>query len=434
MTVLDAMRLDRRCLLALGLASAVVPASRAAVAGSAHPNTLATAQGEINLIGNALPVVQHLAQVAEACSHPGLKVRFKITPQARQETDRAFAAAGPSPFDAAVVSSSVFSDLYSRSQLAPLTDLVQRFGARYRLEERMLLRVDGQVMAIAFMQNTQNFVYRQDLFERHQIAVPTTYAQLLQAAATLKAREPSLAYPLAQGFAKGFDIAVEFTNVLASLGGQYFEPGTAKPLFHHDLGVMAVAAMRSLMPLMTPNALAANTDDVMNQLQQGKAAMGVLWASRAARMDDPVASRVVGKMAFAAAPSVLAGGRPAAHLWWDGVVLPRNMAGGAARREAVFQVVMEMLAEPSVQAGNDLAIWVRSAYRPGRFGSGVALAQQAGARAWPGEPFFSLALGEVGKVLPDALKGERPAAAVLAAAAAAYQRAAAEKGFIRGAA
>ena len=74
------------------------------------------------------------------------------------------------------------------------------------------------------------------------------------------------------------------------------------------------------------------------------------------------------------------------------------------------------------------------AYRPGRFGSGVALAQQAGARAWPGEPFFSLALGEVGKVLPDAIKGERPAAAVLAAAAAAYQRAAAEKGFIRGAA
>ena len=432
MRVLDAMRLDRRCLLAAGLACAVVPASRAVAAGSANRDTLASAQGEINLIGNALPVVQHLARVAEACSHPGLKVRFKITPQARQETDRAFAAAGPSPFDAAVVSSSVFSDLYSRSQLAPLTDLVQRFGARYRLEERMLLRVDGQVMAIAFMQNTQNFVYRQDLFERHQIAVPTTYAQLLQAAAKLKAREPGLAYPLAQGFAKGFDIAVEFTNVLASLGGQYFEPGTAKPLFHRDLGVQAVAAMRSLMPLMTPNALAANTDDVMNQLQQGKAAMGVLWASRAARMDDPVASRVVGKMAFAAAPSVLAGGRPAAHLWWDGVVLPRNMAGGAARREAVFQVLMEMLGEPSMQAGNDLAIWVRSAYRPGRFGSGVALAQQAGAQAWPGEPFFSLALGEVGKVLPDAVKGERPAADVLAAAAAAYQRAAAEKGFIRG--
>ena len=63
-----------------------------------------------------------------------------------------------------------------------------------------------------------------------------------------------------------------------------------------------------------------------------------------------------------------------------------------------------------------------------------ALAQQAGSRTWPGEPLFSLALGEVGKALPDAVKGERPAADVLAAAAAAYQRSAAEKGLIRGAA
>lgn len=111
--------------------------------------------------------------------------------------------------------------------------------------------------------------------------------------------------------------------------------------------------------------------------------------------------------------------------------MPRNSGGGTARREAAFHVLMEMLSEDTVRAGNDLAIWVRSAYQPGRFGAGVALAQRAGAIAWPAEPFFSLALGEVGKVLPDALKGERRAADVLAGAASAYQRAAVEKGFIR---
>jgi hypothetical protein len=84
-----------------------------------------------------------------------------------------------------------------------------------------------------------------------------------------------------------------------------------------------------------------------------------------------------------------------------------------------------------VKTGNDLGIWVRSVYSPGRFGTGVALSQRAGAPVWPSEPFFSLAHGEVGKLLPEALAGERTPQAVLDAAAAAYLRSATEKGFIR---
>lgn len=82
--------------------------------------------------------------------------------------------------------------------------------------------------------------------------------------------------------------------------------------------------MRSPMPYMTPNGLASNTDDVMNLFQQGKAAMGVLGASRAERMDDWQTSKVVGKMALTVAPAALPGGRPASHLWWDGFVMPRG--------------------------------------------------------------------------------------------------------------
>jgi multiple sugar transport system substrate-binding protein len=136
----------------------------------------------------------------------------------------------------------------------------------------------------------------------------------------------------------------------------------------------------------------------------------------------------VGLIDFAAAPAVRPGGPSAAHLWWDGVVMPRN--GG--QREATFHVLMEMLSERAVAAGNDLTIWVRSNYRPGRTGAGVALAQQAGAPVWPGEPFFSLAHGQVGKVLADALKGTRDPREALAGAAAAYRQAAVEKGYITG--
>lgn len=416
------MTLRRRTLL-LAAAAAPAGARAASVACAATAST-----GEVHLVGNSFPAVAHIAAIAEGCARPGFKVVFKLTPQARTETEQAFGADGRSPFDAALVSMAVFSNLNARRQLQPLSDLVQKFGARYKLEEKMLVRVDGEVMAIAFMQNTQNLYYRADLFAKHGLAVPTDYAQMVQAAAVLQRNEPSISFPIAQGFAKGFDSGTEFTNILASLGGRFFQPGGALPAFNSAAGVQAVATMRSLMPYMTPNVLASNSDDVVNQFQQDKAAMGVLWASRASRMDDAAASKVVGKMQFAAAPAARAGGRSAAHLWWDAAVLPRN---NPRQREATFHVLMEGLSEAAVKGGNDLGLWVRSVYEPGRFGTGLALARMAGAPVWPSEPFFSLAHAEVGKLLPEALAGERTAQAVLDAAAAAYQRSATDKGFIK---
>jgi multiple sugar transport system substrate-binding protein len=414
--------LHRRTLV-LAAAAAPIAARASSLACASIAST-----GEVHLVGNSFPAVAHIAAIAESCVRPGFKVVFKLTPQARTETEQAFGADGRSPFDAALVSMAVFSNLYARRQLQPLSDLVQKFGARYKLEERMLVRVDGEVMAIAFLQNTQNLYYRADLFAKHRLAVPTDYTQMVQAAAVLQRDEPSISFPIAQGFAKGFDSGTEFTNILASLGARFFQPGGALPAFNSAAGVQAVSTMRSLMPYMTPNVLASNSDDVVNQFQQGKAAMGVLWASRASRMDDAAASKVVGKMQFAAAPAARAGGRSAAHLWWDAAVLPRN---NPRQREATFHVLMEGLSEAAVKSGNDLGLWVRSVYEPGRFGTGVALARTAGAPVWPSEPFFSLAHAEVGKLLPEALAGERSAQAVLDAAAAAYQRSATEKGFIK---
>jgi ABC-type glycerol-3-phosphate transport system substrate-binding protein len=410
------------------VASAASALPAAAQATTPAPGCQAAGlQGRVELVGNSFPAVQHLARHATACRTRQFEVAFKLTPRVQNEVETAFASAGKSPFDGAVVSMGVFSDLYSRGQLHPMTELVKRHGARYGLEERMLVRVDGEVMAIAFMQNTQHLYYRADLFERHGIEVPRTYAEMMAAAERLRTREPSIANPIAQTFSKGWDLATEFTNLLAAHGGRYFQPGSAEPAFHGELGLQTVALMKSLLPHMSPNALASNSDDVMNQLQQGRAAMGVLWASRAARMDDPVASKVVGRIQYAAAPAVRPGGPSAAHLWWDAVVMPRN---GAARRDATFQVLMEMLSADAVATGNDLAIWVRSNYRPGRSGVGVALAQAARAPVWPGEPFFSLAHGQVGKVLADAMAGTREPRDVLAAAAAAYRQAAIEKGYI----
>ena len=407
----------------------ILVAALAWAAGTAHAKCEGvTGKGDINIVGNAFPALQHVSRAMEACKRPGLTVAFKMTSEARQETERAFSSGGRSAFDAAVVSMGTYSVLRSKGQLQSMTDLVNKYRTRYNIEERMLVKFNGQVMAIAFMQNAQSFFYRKDIFDKLGLKVPTTYAEMVAAAAVVKAREPSIDFPIAQTFAKGWDSGVEFANLMASAGGRFFKSGSAEPSFNDASGELAIEVMKSMLPYMTPNALASNSDDVMNQFQQGKAAMGVLWASRAARMDDPAASKVVGKMAFAAAPSMVVGGKSAAHLWWDGVVMPKNMAGD---RDTVFQVLMEALDEETTRSGNDTAIWIRSVYQPTRFAGGVLTAIATGAPIWPTEPFFGLAHGEIGKILPEALTGRLSAKAALDVAATAYVRAATEQGFIK---
>jgi multiple sugar transport system substrate-binding protein len=414
----------RRTLMATAAAALVLPNI-----AQARCDKLQNAKaGEINIIGNSFPALSHIAKEMETCTQGGLKVQFKMTPQARTEIEQAFASQGKSPFDAAVVSMGVFSNLNSQGQLQPITDLVAKYRSKYKIEENMLVKVNGEVMAIAFMQNAQNLFYRKDLFEKHGIKVPATYADMMAAAKMLKEKEPGIEFPIAQTFAKGFDGSTEFVNLFAGFGGNMFKAGSAQPDFNSEAGLKAIETMRGMTAYMTPNYLASNSDDVMNQFQQGKAAMGVLWASRAARMDDAAASKIVGKMEFAAAPAVVAGGKSATHLWWDGVVLPKNMAGD---RETVFQVLMESLDEETMQKGNDLTIWIRSSYKPTRFGSGVAASAKAGAPVWPTQPYFSLAQSEIGKVLPDILSGAVTPKAGLDAAAAAYVKVATEKGFIK---
>jgi multiple sugar transport system substrate-binding protein len=416
--------LIRRTLLATAALVAILPG----IAQARCDKLVNAKAGEINIIGNSFPALAHIAKEMESCTQGGVKVQFKMTPQARTETEQAFATQGKSAFDAAVVSGGVFTNLNALGQIQPMTDLVEKYKAKYKIEENMLVRVNGQVMAIAFMQNAQNLFYRKDLFDKHSIKVPTNYAEMLAAARTLKEKEPSIEFPIAQTFSKGFDSQVEFVNMFVGAGGRFFKPGTAQPDFNSDAGVRALENMRAMTQFMTPNFLASNSDDVMNQFQQGKAAMGVLWASRAARMDDPAASKIVGKMEFAAAPAITAGGKSATHLWWDGMVMPKNLAGD---RETVFQVMMEALDEETMKKGNDLTVWIRSAYKPTRFATGVTASAKAGASIWPTEPFFSLAQGEIGKIVPDVLTGAMAPRAALDAAAAAYAKAAAEKGFIK---
>ncbi len=382
--------------------------------------------GEVNVISNSFPVLELIANTMKKCSRGDLKIEYKLTTEHKEETAQALAAAS-SPYDLAQGANSSIAPLQAAGQLQPLNDLVAKYKGKYNIEDSMLIKIDNDIMAIAFQINCQHLFYRKDLLAKYNIPVPTTYDEVLAAAERLK-KEKAVEFPLGGTFKSGWNIAQEFTNIYLAMGGEFFKPGTALPAFNSEKGVTTLELMKKLMGYMSPNALALDTTAVMQQFQQGQIAMANLWASRAPKMDDQAESKVANLIEFATAPSAVKGGPPATTLWWDGFFIPKNMDGDP---DLAFQILMEGLSEEVVKANNDVAIWLRSVYKPTRYSKGAAASAMAGAPAYPMKPQITMVHASIGANIGDFMSGKETAKESLADAEAAYIKGAKEKGYIK---
>jgi multiple sugar transport system substrate-binding protein len=395
-----------------------------AAAGPAAAKCSIARTGQVDVIGNAMPVVDHMAKAMSACSGGTLTVNVKVTDKARAETEQAFSAV--SPFEVAQVSNGVFVNLHAKGQLQPITDLVAKYKAQYKLEDRMLVTVGNDVYGIAFMANAQHMFYRKDALEKAGVQPPRTYDELLAALPKLKAA--GFETPFTAAYKSGWDLATEFTNIYLGAGGTFFKPGTAEPAFNNANALKTMDMMTKLKGFMSPNALALASADVTTAFQQGQAAIGILWGTRAAAMDDANVSKVVNQIEFAPAPAMSAGGKPSNAVWWDAFVMPKQMDGD---RESAFLVMMEAVSEQTMKDGMAAAVWLRTGYTPGRHSKAVIDTVTANAALWPDQPYFSLAHAALGKAAADVLSGAKPAAQALADAEREYAQTARERGFLR---
>lgn len=382
--------------------------------------------GEVNIISNSYPSLEVVNGSMEKCSKGEIKVSAKMTTEHKEETAQALSASS-SPYDLAQVSNSTIPSFQAAGQLQSMNDLVAKYKDAYNIEDSMLIKFSDEVMAIAFQVNCQHLFYRKDLLEKHNIAVPKTYDEVLAAAEILK-NEESIEFPLGGTYKSGWNLAQEFINIFLAMGGEFFQPGSALPAFNSEEAVKSLDLMKKLMGYMSPNALALDSTAVMQQFQQGQIAIANLWASRALKMDDETESKVVGLIDFDQAPSLSADGAPATTLWWDGYTIPKNMDGD---RDLTFQVMMEGVKEDVVKNNNDITIWLRSVYKPNRFSKGAYASATAGAPAYPMEPQIGLVHSAIGANIGDFMAGNESAQESLGDAEAAYLSAAKEKGYVK---
>lgn len=375
----------------------------------------------IKHLSAAFPAWVAVTDTMKECA-PNLVV--ELDQEFRQKQPTAFAAE-PSLYHIGGVANGTLTPLLNEGTIRPLDAYVEQYGQG--LSPNQLIRVDGKIMAIAMMVNTQHLMYRTDVFEELGLDVPTTYAEVLDAAA--KIREAGLVeYPIGATMASGWNLAQDFVNMYAGFGGEFFDE-EGNTLITSEAGVKALETMKALTEYMDPEFLVSDSTYVQQQFQQGKIAMANLWATRAAAMDDEAESQVAGKVGMAPAPFAEEGAKPATTIWWDGIVIAQNIPDDEA--EAAFRLALEGLSPRMVAANNDDAVWLIEGYTPGPLAEGAIQTAMAGPVAYPSSVEMGLLHTAIGNNIADYLTGQESAEQSLADTEAAYLAAAREAGVLQ---
>ncbi|GGX51969.1 sugar ABC transporter substrate-binding protein [Tateyamaria omphalii] len=335
--------------------------------------------------------------------------------------------ANPSLYHIGGVSNGTVTPLLNAGTIRPLDDLVAKYGQN--LSPNQLIRVDGKIMAVAMMVNTQHLMYRSDILADLGIDTPTTWDEVFAAADKIK-EAGVVDHAIGATMKSGWNLAQEFVNMYPGFGGAFFNDDNTAAV-NSDAGMKALAAMKKTLDYTDPEVLVSDSTYVQQQFQQGKIAMANLWASRAGAMNDENESQVVGKVTMAAAPMAMDGGAPATTLWWDGIVIAANITDEEA--DAAFRLAMEGLDADMVIANNEAAIWLVNGYQPGPLAEGAIATATANPAppAYPSTTQMGLLHTALGNELPAFLTGDRDAAATLAAVEEAYTTSAKEAGVLQ---
>ncbi|MEM8655101.1 MAG: extracellular solute-binding protein [Pseudomonadota bacterium] len=334
--------------------------------------------------------------------------------------------ANPSLYQIGGVSNGTITPLLNAGTIRPLDDLVAKYGQN--LSPNQLIRVDGKIMAVAMMVNTQHLMYREDILADLGIETPTTWGEVLAAAQKIE-DAGVVDHAIGATMKSGWNLAQEFVNMYPGFGGSFFN-GDNTTAVNSDAGMKALDVMKATLEFTDPEVLVSDSTYVQQQFQQGKIAMANLWASRAGAMNDEAESTVVGKVKMAAAPLAMEGGAPATTLWWDGIVIAANITDEEA--DAAFRLAMEGMDTEMVQGANDAAIWLVQGYQPGPLSEGAIATATANPAppAYPSTTQMGLLHTALGNELPAFLTGERGAEATLVAVTEAYTTAAKEAGVL----
>ena len=382
--------------------------------------------GSINILANDFPALRTYTDTAKACAGSGADFKVNHTSE-HNNLAMAALSANPAEYSARIGANSSIVPLMNEGLIRPMDDLVAKYGKD--LQKSQLITIDGKVMAVAFMANTQHLYYREDILNELGIPVPKTYEEVLAAAGKMRS-SGKLLNPYAAAYKAGWNLAEEFVNMYLGYGGEFFKSGSAEPNINNRKGVKTLRMLKKLAGYSNPDFLTHDSEAIKVEWEAGKVGIMTLWASRSGTLLDDEGDPAITAATKLAAPATVGGGSiPAATLWWDGFMLAKNRSDKDAK--ASFQALVHAATSKTMaNDASDQAVWLVEGFKPGPKSLGVLAAAKMGANPYPMLPHMSLMHGALGSEIVDFLKGEESAQQALADTEAAYRGKAKEKGFL----
>jgi multiple sugar transport system substrate-binding protein len=387
----------------------------------------ADATGSVRILSNDFPALNAINERALSCATDTLKVTAN---QTTQHTDLQVPAltANPAEYTVKFGANGSMTALLTAGLIRPLDDLVAKYGQD--LQPSQLIKIDGKVMAIAFMANAEHFFFREDVLADAGVAPPKTWDDVIAAAGAIRAKG-KMQNPLGLAYAPGWELGQGFVNLYLGQDGEFFQPGSALPAINNEKGIKALETMKALAGFMGPDYLTWSSDALVPLLEANTIALTNFWGSEASEVlpGTEKAPTVAPMMRLAAAPSMAGYDHPATTIWWDGFGIAKNIPDEDA--EATFRVMMHAIAPELAQEKPELAVWLIKGYVPTPAAEGVIASVQGGAPSYPTVPYMNLIHTAIDDNIVGFMKGEESAEQALADAEAAYTTAAREAGFIQ---
>ena len=380
----------------------------------------------VSVVGNEFPAIQTVGAGAAACT--GAEVSTNLTAD-HQKINVPGMQGNPAEYTSAIVANSSIVALMNEDVIRPLDDLVAKHGGD--LKSSQLIKVNGKIMAVAFMANAQHLMYRKDVLADLGISVPKTYEEMLAAAEKIRA-SGKMSNPVGGAYKAGWNLAQEFNNMFLGYGGSHFEAGSANPSVNSEAGVNALNMMKALSEYMNPDFLTHDSNVTNAEYRAGNIALLNMWGSRASSQTtaEGVTDAVKNGHAIAGPMTVGGGSTAASTLWWDGWTVAKNISDAEA--EATFIAMMNGIS-PSMMSDENIrtqAVWLIDGYKPTDAAIGVFEAAKMGTTPYPMLPYMGLMHTALGAELPDFMQGKESAEQALADVEAAYEAAAKEKGYL----
>jgi len=258
--------------------------------------------------------------------HPGTRLKFvSLSENEARAKITASVATGGGEFDVVMISNFETPQWAENGWLTNLSDYADRTDG-YDADDfiptlRDSLSYEGDLYSVPFYGESSFLMYRKDLLEQAGIQMPAepTWDEVADAAAQLDDPKAGLSGICLRGKPGWGEVLAPLDTVINAYGGRWYDEDWNAQLDSPEVRRGVQKYVDTVRAHGEPGAATSGFGECATQLSQGNTAMWYDATSAVSVLEDPEASKVVGKIGYAKAPSAEKGDNGWLYSWSLGI-------------------------------------------------------------------------------------------------------------------